>query len=101
MPITLVGLGSGQTQQTVTLSRKLRRFESFPHHHLLPWFTALRVWFSGRTSAFQADGAGSIPATRSIFKFRSYSSAVEHSLGKGEVSSSILDKSSIYKSLKY
>ncbi len=25
----------------------------------------LRVWFNGRTSAFQADGAGSIPATRS------------------------------------
>jgi hypothetical protein len=25
-----------------------------------------RVWFNGRTSAFQADGAGSIPATRSI-----------------------------------
>ena len=25
-----------------------------------------RVWFNGRTSAFQAEGAGSIPATRSI-----------------------------------
>ena len=25
----------------------------------------LRVWFNGRTSAFQADDAGSIPATRS------------------------------------
>ena len=24
-----------------------------------------RVWFNGRTSAFQADDAGSIPATRS------------------------------------
>ncbi len=27
---------------------------------------APRVWFNGRTSAFQAEGAGSIPATRSI-----------------------------------
>jgi hypothetical protein len=25
----------------------------------------LRAWFNGRTSAFQADGAGSIPAARS------------------------------------
>ena len=26
-----------------------------------------RVWFNGRTSAFQAEDAGSIPATRSNF----------------------------------
>ena len=25
----------------------------------------MRVWYNGRTSAFQADDAGSIPATRS------------------------------------
>ena len=33
-----------------------------------------RVWFNGRTSAFQAEDAGSIPATRSSFKalFRKY-----------------------------
>ena len=59
------------------------------------------MWFSGRTSAFQADGAGSIPATRSIYmRFRSCSSGVEHSLGKGEVASSILAKSSIFKKLQ-
>jgi hypothetical protein len=35
----------------------------------------MRVWFNGRTSAFQADGAGSIPATRSkLVNFGSYSS---------------------------
>gem|GEM_PF-3679648 len=28
-----------------------------------------RAWFNGRTSAFQADGAGSIPAARSISTF--------------------------------
>lgn len=58
----------------------------------------MRVWFSGRTSAFQADGAGSIPATRSIFSkaICSCSSGVEHFLGKEEVASSILAKSSIY-----
>ena len=31
----------------------------------LPGWANVRVWFNGRTSAFQADGAGSIPATRS------------------------------------
>ena len=29
-----------------------------------------RVWFNGRTSAFQADNAGSIPVTRSIQHFK-------------------------------
>ena len=28
-----------------------------------------RVWFNGRTSAFQAEDAGSIPATRSIIAY--------------------------------
>ena len=90
----------------------------------------MRVWYNGNTLAFQANDAGSIPATRSIYapsqqlsiittvsyyccivifflvqpsgwllqflKARSYSSAVEHSLGKGEVLSSILNMSSIY-----
>jgi hypothetical protein len=27
----------------------------------------MRVWFNGRTPAFQADNVGSIPITRSIF----------------------------------
>ena len=27
--------------------------------------SGMRVWFNGRTSAFQAEDAGSIPATRS------------------------------------
>ena len=91
----------------------------------------MRVWYNGNTLAFQANDAGSIPATRSIYvpshkpsilittvsyqccivifflvqssdcllqllKGCSYSSAVEHSLGKGEVLSSILNMSSIY-----
>ena len=54
-----------------------------------------RVWFNGRTSAFQADGAGSIPATRSslgrlvkeIFGAH-VAQSVEHFLGKEEVTGS-------------
>ena len=96
----------------------------------------MRVWYNGNTLAFQANDAGSIPATRSIYvplhkssilittvsyyccivifflvqlsgwqlqllKTCSYSSAVEHSLGKGEVLSSILNMSSIYCSIIY
>tara|TARA_B100001057_G_scaffold19443_1_gene17936 strand:+ start:1931 stop:2245 length:315 start_codon:yes stop_codon:yes gene_type:complete len=58
----------------------------------------MRVWFNGRTSAFQAEDAGSIPATRSMFmaRVRSYgfwqfgviahiAQSVEHFLGKEEV----------------
>ena len=53
-----------------------------------------RVLFSGRTSAFQADGAGSIPATRTSMyavglvteRHRAHiAQAVEHFLGKEEV----------------
>ena len=53
-----------------------------------------RVLFSGRTSAFQADGAGSIPATRTnsgvigvvTNRNRAHiAQAVEHFLGKEEV----------------
>ena len=36
-----------------------RRFESCRPDHM-------RVWFNGRTEAFQASNAGSIPVTRSI-----------------------------------
>ncbi len=61
----------------------------------------MRVWFSGKTSAFQADDAGSIPATRSILKKLLVVSAhiaqsVEHFLGKEEVAGSIPVMSSIY-----
>jgi hypothetical protein len=54
----------------------------------------LRVWFNGRTSAFQADDAGSIPATRSssyclMLVFRAHiAQSVEHFLGKEEVTGS-------------
>ncbi len=52
-----------------------------------------RVWFNGRTSAFQADDAGSIPATRSIcLKWQTdahIAQSVEHFLGKEEVIGSI------------
>ena len=53
-----------------------------------------RVLFSGRTSAFQADGAGSIPATRTSMRVVGHvamssrahiAQAVEHFLGKEEV----------------
>ncbi len=60
------------------------------------------------TSAFQADDAGSIPATRSTlcvvdsvsdeivdYEMCSSSSGVEHTLGKGEVGGSIPPWSSI------
>ena len=51
------------------------------------------------TSAFQADDAGSIPATRSIYAglevFALVAQLVEHTLGKGEVSGSNPLKSSI------
>ena len=64
----------------------------------------LRVWYNGRTSAFQADDAGPIPATRSTFIVLRLlfllnciqnnecpcSSGVERILGKDEVASSIL-----------
>ena len=53
------------------------------------------------TSAFQADDAGSIPATRSRFdvcgiRFAHVAQLVEHTLGKGEVSGSNPLMSSIY-----
>ena len=69
----------------------------------------MRVWFNGRTSAFQAEDAGSIPATRSMFmaRVRSYgfwqfgviahiAQSVEHFLGKEEVTGSNPVMSSIY-----
>ncbi len=53
----------------------------------------MRVWYNGSTSAFQADDAGSIPATRSICRQVDEagpgSSGVEHILGKDEVAGSI------------
>ena len=75
------GFPSGQRDQTVNLTRKLRWFESTsPHHnerncptsfatigHLITAYSvlALRALCNGKTSAFQADDAGSIPAVRS------------------------------------
>ena len=58
--------------------------------------TGSRVWFNGRTSAFQAEDAGSIPATRSIIRTTlngfwlekvtaHIAQSVEHFLGKEEV----------------
>ena len=47
----------------------------------------LRVWFNGRTSAFQADDVGSIPITRSKF-YAHVAQSVEHFLGKEEVTGS-------------
>ena len=52
--------------------------------------------YNGITSAFQADDAGSIPATRSIFLrlellliYAHVAQSVEHFLGKEEVTGSI------------
>jgi hypothetical protein len=68
-----------------------------------------RVSYNGITSAFQADDAGSIPATRSSFKqgrgLQRYgllanqahiAQLVEHFLGKEEVSGSNPDMSSSF-----
>jgi hypothetical protein len=90
---------SGQRDQTVNLTRKLRWFESSLHHHdfqanlktssieLAFWVS--RVWYNGRTSAFQADDASSILATRSIL-CADIAQLVERILGKDEVGSSNL-----------
>ncbi len=70
---------------------------------------ALRVSYSGITSAFQADEAGSIPATRSIYTMMgSYlgrlldiahiAQSVEHFLGKEEVTGSNPVMGSIFNS---
>ena len=80
------GFPSGQREQIVNLPRKFRWFESTSLHH-----------FSGYgivaiTSAFQAEEAGSIPATRSSVAH--VAQLVEHTLGKGEVGSSNLLMSS-------
>ena len=54
----------------------------------------MRVSYSGNTSAFQADAAGSIPATRSILKScmsclcAHIAQLVERVLGKDEVTGS-------------
>ena len=50
----------------------------------------MRVLCSGKTSAFQADDAGSIPATRSKqgSGFAHIAQSVEHFLGKEEVTGS-------------
>ena len=60
-------------------------------------FRVLRVWYNGRTSAFQADDAGSIPATRS--SVADIAQSVERILGKDEVGSSNLPISTIIKFL--
>ena len=51
--------GVAQLGSASALGAEGRWFESSRPDH------ALRVWFNGRTSAFQADDAGSIPVTRS------------------------------------
>ena len=58
----------------------------------------MRVWFNGRTSAFQADDAGSIPATRSrrAMNRAHIAQQVEHFLGKEEVTGSSPVMSSIF-----
>ena len=56
------GYSSGQRGQTVNLLALPSQVRILP-----PPVGLLRVWYNGRTSAFQADDAGSIPATRSCF----------------------------------
>ena len=53
------GYSSGQRGQTVNLLALPSQVRILP-----PPFDLSRVWYNGRTSAFQADDAGSIPATR-------------------------------------
>ena len=76
--LVLAGFPSGQRDQTVNLTAmpsKVRILLPPPLKVVVfldkrPVVLAiirgyLRVWYNGRTSAFQADDAGSIPATRS------------------------------------
>ncbi len=59
-----------------------------------PWaLYNMRVWFNGRTSAFQAEDEGSIPFTRSyqkyfMFLFCANGSVVEHRLAKARAAGS-------------
>ena len=96
-----MGFPSGQRDQTVNLTAKPSKVRILPPPPFksarsqkagscLSEFSKARVWFNGRTSAFQADDAGSIPATRSISCVCAAQVAqlVEHTLGKGEVGGS-------------
>ena len=58
----------------------------------------LRALCNGKTSAFQADDAGSIPAARSMMgqAFAHIAQSVEHFLGKEEVTGSNPVMSSIF-----
>ena len=58
----------------------------------------MRALCNGKTSAFQADDAGSIPAARSIKgqAFAHIAQSVEHFLGKEEVTGSNPVMSSIF-----
>ena len=60
-PEILEGYSSGQRGQTVNLLALPSQVRILPP----PSICMMRVWYNGRTSAFQADDAGSIPATRS------------------------------------
>ena len=51
--------------------RKLRKLGYTSESQQRLWGAHMRVWFNGRTSAFQADNAGSIPVTRSRKLFNS------------------------------
>ena len=58
-----------------------------------------RALCNGKTSAFQADDAGSIPAARSSSCVADIAQLVERTLGKGEVGSSTLPISTSLKNL--
>ena len=59
----------------------------------------MRALCNGKTSAFQADDAGSIPAARSSSCVADIAQLVERTLGKGEVGSSTLPISTSLKNL--
>ena len=96
----MVRFPSGQREQTVTLPRKFRRFESFSHHQFKTSISGMYQHRAGVAQLVERQPsklhvASSTLVSRSIEAVVcSYSSVVEHSLGKGEVSSSNLDKSS-------
>ena len=102
MPVQVGGVGERSNPTDCNSVAKASKVRILPPPPLFPTRLPMRVWFSGRTSAFQADGAGSIPATRSIILqvTCSCSSGVEHFLGKEEVVGSIPAKSSIFKPLE-
>ena len=90
------GFPSGQRDQTVNLTRELRRFESFSLHHI---FKQMQCGYSlvvkPQPSKLMMRVRFSLPAPFAFVVFAHVAQLVEHTLGKGEVSGSTPLMSSI------